>query len=81
MEKKVISYILTIGEDSQYIKPEEIKEVLKRKNIFHCKNENHKPRNNEIGITCCIRCGRLFTKPSEKDLEEDKIRLTVIHEL
>jgi hypothetical protein len=43
-----------------------------------CPNEKHKPRNNKLGITWCVRCGRLFTKPCAKELEEeDKVRITL----
>lgn len=42
--------------------------------MSECKNEKHKPRDNKFGVTWCVRCGRLFTKPSGKPLKEsDKI--------
>jgi hypothetical protein len=34
-----------------------------------CKDNKHKPRDNKFGVTWCIICGRLFTKPSNKPLE------------
>ena len=35
--------------------------------------DKHKRRDNSFGITWCMRCGSLFTKPSGKPLtEEDK---------
>jgi hypothetical protein len=37
---------------------------------MECKNEKHKPRDNKFGVTWCVLCGRLFTKPSGKDLKE-----------
>jgi len=44
-----------------------------------CKNENHVRRDNKFGITWCIRCGRLFTKPSGKELtKEDKVRFNCL---
>ena len=34
----------------------------------------HKRRDNKLGVTWCVKFGRLFTKPSGKPLkEEDKI--------
>ncbi len=38
-----------------------------------CKNEIHVKRDNDFGITWCIRCGRLFTKPSNKKITEEEI--------
>ena len=44
-----------------------------------CKNEKHVRRDNIFGITWCIRCGRLFTKPSGKELtKEDKVRFNCL---
>jgi len=44
-----------------------------------CKNEKHVIRDNKFGITWCIRCGRLFTKPSEKPITpEDRIRFNIL---
>lgn len=41
-----------------------------------CPEEKHKPRDNRFGVTWCVRCGRLFTKPSGKPLlESDKIKI------
>ena len=38
------------------------------------KYNKHKPRDNSFGITWCVRCGRLFTKPSGIKLQEkDKL--------
>ncbi len=43
------------------------------------KNENHIRRDNNFGITWCIRCGRLFTKPcGTKITSEDKIRFNTL---
>lgn len=33
---------------------------------MNCKNEKHIKRDNDFGITWCVRCGRLFNKPSGK---------------
>ena len=47
-----------------------------------CKNEKHVRRDNKFGITWCIRCGRLFTKPSGKELtKEDKLRFNCLQPL
>ena len=47
-------------------------------NTLDCPNDKHKPRNNKLGITWCVKCGRLFTKPCAKELEEeDKVRVVV----
>jgi hypothetical protein len=44
-----------------------------------CKNDNHVRRDNKFGITWCVRCGRLFTKPSGKHLaKEDKLRFNCL---
>lgn len=41
---------------------------------MECLNDNHKPRDNKFGVTFCVKCGRLFTKPCGKDLKEsDKL--------
>lgn len=40
---------------------------------MECKPDKHKPRDNKMGITWCIRCGRLFTKPCGRDLKESEI--------
>lgn len=41
---------------------------------MECLNDNHKARDNKFGITFCVKCGRLFTKPCGKDLKEsDKL--------
>lgn len=31
----------------------------------------HKPRDNSLGVTWCIRCGKLFNKPCGIPLEEE----------
>ena len=33
---------------------------------MNCKDNEHLPRDNKLGVTWCIKCGRLFTKPSGK---------------
>ena len=39
-----------------------------------CETNRHKQRDNDFGITWCVKCGRLFTKPCGKPLQEtDKI--------
>ena len=39
-----------------------------------CKQDNHKARDNKFGVTWCVKCGRLFTKPSGIELKEtDKL--------
>ena len=43
-----------------------------------CKADKHKARDNKFGVTWCVRCGRLFTKPCGKELkQEDKIVITI----
>jgi hypothetical protein len=41
-------------------------------NLIDCdqKNVKHKPRDNALGVTWCVRCGRLFNKPCGKPLQE-----------
>lgn len=36
-----------------------------------CKPNEHKRRDNKFGVTWCVKCGRLFTKPSGKELQEN----------
>lgn len=44
-----------------------------------CKTNEHKRRDNEFGVTWCVKCGRLFTKPSGKPLlESDKLSFNVL---
>jgi len=39
-----------------------------------CKDNKHKRRDNKFGVTWCVKCGRLFNKPSGKPLlESDKV--------
>jgi hypothetical protein len=39
-----------------------------------CLPDKHKPRDNKLGVTWCVKCGRLFTKPCGKELKEsDKL--------
>lgn len=39
-----------------------------------CQPDKHKQRNNKLGVTWCVKCGRLFTKPCGKELQEtDKL--------
>lgn len=40
---------------------------------MECKNDIHKPRDNKYGITWCVRCGRLFNKPCEKELKKEDL--------
>lgn len=41
-----------------------------------CESDKHKRRDNSFGVTWCVKCGLLFSKPSGKRLEEsDKLRL------
>jgi hypothetical protein len=45
---------------------------------MECLNDKHKPRDNKLGVTWCVRCGRLFNKPCGKDLlESDKVVVKV----
>ena len=45
-------------------------------NIRECPPNKCKQRDNKLGVTWCVRCGRLFTKPCGKDLQEtDKIKI------
>lgn len=49
-------------------------DITKNRLLSECKNDKHKPRNNKFGITWCVKCGRLFNKPGEKDLQDnDKV--------
>jgi hypothetical protein len=42
--------------------------------IRECLPNKCKQRDNKFGVTWCVRCGKLFTKPSGKDLQEiDKV--------
>lgn len=35
-----------------------------------CKDNEHIIRDNDFGVTWCIKCGRLFTKPCGKKLKK-----------
>jgi len=41
---------------------------------MNCNEDKHKPRNNRFGVTWCVNCGRLFTKPCDKDLLQLEIK-------
>jgi hypothetical protein len=42
--------------------------------FVECPPDKHKPRDNKLGVTWCVKCGRLFTRPCGKDLKEtDKL--------
>lgn len=44
--------------------------------ITMCRDNEHKTRDNEFGITWCTKCGRLFTKPSGKPfIRPDKLTI------
>ena len=44
-----------------------------------CKVNKCKRRDNEFGVTWCIRCGKLFTKPSGKVITvEDKVKFKIL---
>lgn len=46
--------------------------------IKECEPNKHKPRDNKYGVTWCVKCGRLFTKPCGKPLkEEDKVVVNI----
>jgi len=46
---------------------------------MECKENQHKRRDNKYGITWCVKCGRLFTKPSNiLLLESDKVYYTKV---
>ena len=38
---------------------------------FDCKPNKCKPRDNKFGVTWCIKCGKLFNKPSGIPLEKN----------
>jgi hypothetical protein len=39
--------------------------------MWDCKTRGHKLRENPFGVTWCMSCGGLSTKPSKKKLDED----------
>jgi ribosomal protein L37AE/L43A len=42
--------------------------------IRECLPDKHKRRDNKFGVTWCVKCGQLFTKPSSIPLQEsDKV--------
>jgi hypothetical protein len=42
--------------------------------IRECLPDKHKRRDNKFGVTWCVKCGQLFTKPSGIPLQEsDKV--------
>lgn len=53
---------------------------MKNNKALECQNEKHKPRDNKLGVTWCVRCGRLFNKPCGKELkEEDKVKIDLVN--
>lgn len=38
-----------------------------------CKIDKCKARDNKFGVTWCIKCGKLFTKPTFKNLTQEEI--------
>ncbi len=48
-----------------------------------CTNDNRcKRRDNKFGVTWCIKCGKLFTKPSSKPItDEDRGRFNCLQPL
>lgn len=36
-----------------------------------CKSDKHQQRDNSFGITWCVKCGRLFTKPCGKPFNKE----------
>ena len=40
-----------------------------------CDSDKHKRRDNNFGITWCVKCGHLFTKPCGKPLEPKDQRI------
>ena len=50
---------------------------VKHSNFKECEPNRHKQRYNTFGVTWCVKCGRLFTKPCGNPLQEsDKV---VVH--
>ena len=42
--------------------------------IKECLPDRHKRRDNKFGVTWCVKCGQIFTKPSGIPLQEsDKV--------
>ena len=53
------------------------KHIVRHSAFKECEPNRHKQRDNTFGVTWCVKCGRLFTKPCGKPLQEsDKI---VVH--
>ena len=54
-----------------------IKADVRRSAFQECLPDKHKQRDNKFGVTWCVKCGRLFTKPCGKPLlESDKVALS-----
>ena len=48
--------------------------ALLKTGIRECLPDKHKRRDNKFGVTWCVKCGQLFTKPSGVPLQEsDKV--------
>lgn len=44
-----------------------------------CKNDKHARRDNDFGVTWCVRCGRLYNKPVGRKLtDEDKVKFNTL---
>lgn len=51
-----------------------MKNQNKIRTFEECEPNRHKQRDNKFGVTWCVKCGRLFTKLSGKQLKQtDKI--------
>lgn len=56
---------IILGSNNPTIQPSHIKD---------CPPNKCKQRDNKFGVTWCVKCGRLFTKPCGKELnEQDKL--------
>ena len=47
--------------------------------LSSCEPNKCKPRDNNFGITWCVRCGKLFKKPSNIPLQESDKMVIRIH--
>lgn len=42
-----------------------------------CDSDKHQQRDNKFGVTWCVKCGRLFTKPCNKQLSQSDLKITI----
>jgi hypothetical protein len=53
--------------------------MLLMENFKECLPDKHKRRDNKFGVTWCVKCGQLFTKPCNIELQENDKIIYIYH--